>query len=278
MKIKPLDSRNKMDIHALVMEEPQVNIFLLERLLHGNIQGWGMEEWHGVFVDRKLIAISFSGGRSKPLSPAKLFIGCGSLDACETIANFQTKRGGFEFAIGKSLFVQKIIEFQNTSCIFNYQQDYMNCTEIDFDMHAAFLDVSTATINDFDIIYKNSGLMVLEDLGYNPCNTQRDRQTYLIKKRITENRVLIGRQQKQIVFQIEIGVLLSIGCQIGSAYIPSLFRGQGLSTLYMRGLCRYLLPKTKSVNLHVRVDNIPAQRCYKKIGFKKITNYRLVKC
>ena len=63
MKIRPLDSRNKLEIYDLIMKDPNVNIFLLERLLHGNIQGWGIEEWHGVFSDGKLIAISFCGGR-----------------------------------------------------------------------------------------------------------------------------------------------------------------------------------------------------------------------
>ena len=48
MQIRPLDSRNKLEIHDLIMKDPSVNIFLLERLLHGNIQGWGIEEWHGV--------------------------------------------------------------------------------------------------------------------------------------------------------------------------------------------------------------------------------------
>jgi ribosomal protein S18 acetylase RimI-like enzyme len=278
MKIKPLDSRNKMEIHALVMEKPQVNIFLLERLLHGNIQGWGMEEWHGVFVERKLIAISFCGGRKSPSKPAKLFTGYGSLETCDIISAFLKKRGGFEIAIGEDLFIQSIVEKQNEHHIFNYAQDYMTCTKSEIDYEANSLDVEPAVLDDFDTVYKNSGLMIQEDLGYNPCITRPERQKNLIKKRIEEDRVLVGKQNGQIVFQIEVGVLLSVGCQVGSTYIPSLYRGQGLSTLYMRGVCRYLLEQTQSINLHVHIDNMPAQRCYQKTGFRKITNYRLVKC
>ena len=111
--------------------------------------------------------------------------------------------------------------------------------------------------------------MILEDLGYNPCETQPQRQRELISKRIKERRILVAKIEDKISFQIEVGVMLSIGCQVGSTYIPSQFRGQGLSPPYMRGTCGYLLERTQSVNLYVHTDNIPAQRCYQKTGFQK---------
>ena len=98
-----------------------------------------------------------------------------------------------------------------------------------------------------------------------------------IAKRIEEHRILVAKIENKIAFQIEVGVMLSVGCQVGSTYIPSQFRGQGLSTQYMRGTCKYLLEQTQSVNLYVHTDNIPAQRCYQKTGFRKIAKYRLVK-
>ena len=87
--------------------------------------------------------------------------------------------------------------------------------------------------------------MVFEDLGYNPCETQPQRQKELITKRIEENRILISKIENRIAFQIEVGVMLSVGCQVGSTYIPISFRGKGLSAQYMRGACGYLLEKTQ---------------------------------
>ena len=277
MKIRPLDSRNKLEIHDLIMKDPSVNIFLLERLLHGNIQGWGMEEWHGVFSDGELIAVSFCGGRQKPLTRAKLFTGYGSLRTCNVLSEFQKKRGGFEMAIGEDRFIQSIVDNQQPNLIFNYEQDYMTCTKKDLDSNGSVLHIEPAQMSDFEEIYTNSGLMILEDLGYNPCETQPQRQKELIAKRIEEHRILTAKIENKIAFQIEVGVMLSVGCQVGSTYIPSHFRGQGLSTQYMRGTCRYLLEQTQSVNLYVHTDNIPAQRCYQKTGFRKIAKYRLVK-
>jgi ribosomal protein S18 acetylase RimI-like enzyme len=277
MQIRPLDSRNKLEIHDLIMKDPNVNIFLLERLLHGNIQGWGIEEWHGVFVDRKLIAISFCGGRNKPLTRAKLFTGYGSLKACTIISEFQKKRGGFDMAIGEDQFIQSIVDNQNSAVVFNYEQDYMTCTKKDLKTDGSVLAIETAQMYDFEEIYRNSGLMILEDLGYNPCETQPKRQKELIKKRIEEKRILVAKIKSSIAFQIEVGVMLSLGCQVGSTYIPASYRGQGLSSQYMKGACEYLLEQTQSVNLYVHTGNIPAQRCYQKTGFQKIAKYRLVK-
>lgn len=277
MKIRPLDSRNKLEIHDLLMKDPNVNIFLLERLLHGNIQSWGIEEWHGVFSNGELVAVSFCGGRQKPLTRAKLFTGYGSLSTCNIFSEFQKKRGGFEMAIGEDRFIQSIVDNQKSHLIFNYEQDYMTCTKEDLDSNGTVLHVEPAQMSYFEEIYTNSGLMILEDLGYNPCETQPQRQRELISKRIKENRILVAKIEDKISFQIEVGVMLSVGCQVGSTYIPAQFRGQGLSTQYMRGTCRYLLEQTQSINLYVHTDNIPAQRCYQKTGFQKIAKYRLVK-
>ena len=63
--------------------------------------------------------------------------------------------------------------------------------------------------------------MILEDLGYNPCETQPQRQKELIAKRIEEHRILTAKIENKIAFQIEVGVMLPIGCQVGSTYIPS---------------------------------------------------------
>ena len=282
MKIKPLDSRNKMAIHECIMEKPLLNIFLIERLLHGNIQSFGLEEWHGVFVDDQLIAISFSGGRKKPSSPAKLFTGTGSLESCALIAEFQKSRGGFEIAIGEDQWIQSILDCVAVPTQFNFSQDYMTNTISSFseaiDSNTDSNHIEIATMKDFDVIYKNSGLMIEEDLGYNPCETESEHQKNTIKKRIEDQRILIGKHEKHIVFQIEIGVILPIGCQVGSTYVPREFRGLKYSTKYMREVCRYLFTKTESVNLHVHIDNHPALRCYKKNGFEKIANYRLAKC
>ena len=149
----------------------------------------------------------------------------------------------------------------------------MTCTKEDLDSNGSVLHIEPAQMYDFEEIYTNSGLMILEDLGYNPCETQPQRQKELIAKRIEEHRILIAKIENKIAFQIEVGVLLSIGCQVGSTYIPSQFRGQGLSL----GACRYLLEQTQSVNLYVHTDNIPAQRCYQKQAFEKNAKYRLVK-
>ena len=83
-----------------------------------------MEEWHGVFSDGKLIAISFCGGRQKPLTRAKLFTGYGSLRTCNVLSESQKKRGGFEMAIGEDRFIQSIVDNQQPTLIFNYEQDY----------------------------------------------------------------------------------------------------------------------------------------------------------
>ena len=51
------------------------------------------------------------------------------------------------------------------------------------------------------------------------------------------------------------------------------YRGQGLGALVTARVCRELLKTVRVVGLNVRADNIPAIRCYHKLGFQKVAEY-----
>jgi len=51
------------------------------------------------------------------------------------------------------------------------------------------------------------------------------------------------------------------------------YRGQGLGTAVTARACRELLKTTDVIGLNVRADNVPAIRCYEKLGFVKIAEY-----
>lgn len=133
-----------------------------------------------------------------------------------------------------------------------------------------------ATLSEWEIVARQAGRMEEEDLGRNPAREHPELHEQVVRDRIRNGKTWVIERDGAIVFQINVGTALPIGCQVGGTYVPPEHRGAGLATEGMRELCRRLLPKHRIVTLHVNEANTPAVTVYERSGFERSTPFRLI--
>ena len=79
-------------------------------------------------------------------------------------------------------------------------------------------------------LIESTALMRLEDEGIDPRKHDYDLWHQTIEVLIAQRRIWIATDQGQLAFVIEIGTRCSKGTTIGSTYVPTKFRGQGIAT------------------------------------------------
>lgn len=127
-----------------------------------------------------------------------------------------------------------------------------------------------ATVADYAV------KMELEDLGRSPAARSPQVHEQVVKERIRNGATWVIEREGQIVFQINVGTDLPIGCQVGGTYVPPEYRGQGLAIAGMRSLLYQLLEHRPWVSLHVNEANTPAVQVYERVGFERVAAYRLI--
>lgn len=133
-----------------------------------------------------------------------------------------------------------------------------------------------ATLTEWEVVARQAGIMEEEDLGRNPATEHPELHDQVVRDRIRNGKTWVIEREGEILFQINVGTALPIGCQVGGTYVPPKHRGKGLATEGMRELCRWLLPKHRLVTLHVNEGNTPAVRVYERSGFERSAPFRLI--
>ena len=156
-----------------------------------------------------------------------------------------------------------------------YDQRIYSCSKILPRALSDSLHFQRANSSHLAQIVDLSARMMLEDLGKDPREKSEQQYRETIRRRILEGRSFIGIRSNQIVFLLDLGTNGPRGCQIGGTYVPPLYRNQGIATQGMHYWTSRLLKKYGLVTLHVNEANLPAIRCYERIGFCKGSPYRL---
>jgi ribosomal protein S18 acetylase RimI-like enzyme len=137
------------------------------------------------------------------------------------------------------------------------------------------LGLRRARVEETELIALQSGRMEEEDLGRNTWTLQREAQLRASRDRILSGRTWVIERAGRIVFQVHVGTVTREGCQLGGTYVPPELRGQGWAVRGMMALTAHLLERVDMVSLHVNEANAPAVRCYERAGFQRAAAYRL---
>ena len=277
MNLLPLDQRSQTAVYQLLSQDLESNIFLIERLFAHGIQRWGHEKWFGIFKDKQLIAISLVMGRPSVGKAARLIIAFGSLQGCRLLGEHAATLGGTMMLVGPRAAADALWEGLGSPALrIAHPQLLYCCREV---TNGPTLKLRFAEEKDLEQLILYSAEMMEEDLGENPLDIEPEHHINIVKMRVNGQKTLVAEQLRsgvpELAFVLDVGSSLPLGAQVGGTFVPKHLRGQGLSTAGMRAACSLLLEKCECITLHVHKENIPALRCYERVGFTKLHPYRL---
>ena len=267
-----LRSSDSKAIIDLLDQSPETNLYARDLVDRQGIDLLGLHRWTGAFENDALIAVNLDVA-CIPNQPCKLSVPMGRADACEGMGRLTLERGGCErimaerspadaFWIGLGQPVPSI----------NHAQDVMYIKERSEGEH---LNIRPATPEMFPILFESTALMRLEEEGMDPRIQDPDLWLQTIQILIARRLIWVAFDKGELCFVIEIGTRCQRGAQIGSTYVPPNKRGQGMATRGMRAIVNQLLSSSNCVTLLVKEENVPARKCYERVGFQYGDPYRL---
>ncbi|GMO34857.1 MAG: hypothetical protein Ta2F_10980 [Termitinemataceae bacterium] len=153
-----------------------------------------------------------------------------------------------------------------------------------FDKHAA-VNINKAPADLFLRICQKEDLERLlplqeiyekEEVLPSPDKFDRRVCRYNLSKIISKGQCLIAEIDGQIVGKLNTNAE-SFSCnQIGGVFVLPSHRGKGIATCMTAAFTRRISSAGKEVTLYVKKQNAPAAAVYKKCGFQKIADYRIV--
>lgn len=275
MKIISLQNSHQTSIRSFLHEDPVSNLYLLDLLDRQGVDYWGMHRWTAISDDDgKLIALNVDIACIQPNSPCKLSVPVGDPIGCKILGQLTASKGGCERIMAERIAADAFYEgmgkpktriFYNELLLWNNTIPTEECAELE-----------PATKEDLEQLIEYTALMRVEDEGFDP----RERDLALWQKTvavlISQQRILVHKQNNAIAFVIEIGTRCARGVQIGSTYVPPQFRKQGIATRGMRAIVQHALQKSTFVSLLVHEENIPAMKTYQRTGWKHHSDYRVI--
>lgn len=273
MIIKKLKNHHRGEILKLLLLDLHSNLFLVDLLFQRGIDISHYESWNGAFQDDRLCAIAVSFGRKSASAPSRLIVACGDPHACSLLGKEEYERGGTEMVIGERLASDALCSLWDTPANIRYDQRLYVCHSLP---SQETLPIRFARKEDFEVIHTYSAQMVHEDLKYNPSRLHPQRFRNSIQSKIERNKCIVAEYNGEICYIIDIGTQFRLGCQLGGTFVPPKFRGKGISIKATAAVCQLMLSSCDSVTLHVHEQNIPAIRCYERVGFQPSTPFRLI--
>ena len=274
MRITKLDHRHTSKVFALLLNDIDANLFLIDILMRRGISSWGTEEWRGIINGENLLAIAVSMGRLRPKTQSRLVFSYGDPTACELLGKVEKEKGETRMILGPRAPSDGIwFGMGKPTPRINYDQRLYAC---DKPAAGKKLELRYAQPADLDKIANHSANMILEDLLEDPREVDPKLHIASVKHRIKHKKTLVGEKNGKICFLLDIGTYFNLGSQVGGTYVPPEFRGEGIASAGMRAACHQLLQNSKKVTLHVHELNIAAIRLYQKVGFYSSSAYRLI--
>ncbi|MAA78680.1 MAG: hypothetical protein CL916_05430 [Deltaproteobacteria bacterium] len=273
MIIKALKHHHRGEVLKLLLSDLPSNLFLVDLLFQRGINSSSYEHWLGVFQEKKIVAISVSFGSVSKSQKSRLIVAFGNPKACTRLGQQESSQGGTEMIIGDRTSSDALYTQWRQSAQLVYDQRLYVCHAVP---NQETIPIRFATTKDIDIIYQYSAQMVIEDLKYDPRILHPQRFHTSIQSKIERNKCIVAEHNGEICYIIDIGTHFRLGCQLGGTFVPPKFRGKGFSTKATAAVCTLMLSSCDCVTLHVHEQNIPAIRCYERVGFLASTPFRLI--
>ena len=270
---RTLTNTDTPQIVALLEQSPVTNLYLRDLLDRQGVDYWGLHRWMGAFDENTLVALNVDVACTRPNEPCKLSVPVGLPEACIVLGEYTAAQGGVERIMAERAASQGFWQgLGYPTPLINHPQHVMS---ISAKSDGPSLSIRPATKSLLRELIESTALMRLEDEGHDPRKKDLGLWQQTIEVLIAQRRIWVATENDQLSFVIEIGTRCSKGTQIGSTFVPKKFRGRGYATRGMRAIVNHLLQDTAFVSLLVNEGNIPARKCYERVGFEYGDAYQL---
>lgn len=277
--VVPLQAHHHDELVAWFSRDPASHVFQLNQLERGSLESDRRGTWIATrAADGSLRAVlhvrwPIDGG------PAQNAVPAGEPAACTILGQRLRRRGGSRMVVGERAACDALwLGMDKPWFRIAYDQRLYTCTAV---TDGPMLAVERAKPGDVDALVPMHTDMLREDLGVPPDTIDRFAQWAQLHRSVSTGRILVVRStdpHNPLRFCIDIGDPASAGAQVGGTFVPAVFRGKGVATAAMRGVCRFLFDHhdCPRVTLHVHEENRAAVKCYERAGFVKDAAFRLM--
>jgi len=278
--VVPLEERHKGKLVDFLERDKVANLHLLALIDRGSLADdprgtWTAVRHHSGHMRAVLyMRRSLQGGQVVSAVPS------GEPAACTILGQRLSRRGGARMVVGERAACDALwLGMKKPWYRISYDQRLYVCTEV---AEGPSLPVEPARTQDVADLVPMHARMLEEDLQVPRDQIDPLAQWAQLQRVVSSERMWVARSEDALwplQFCIDIGDPSSRGTQVGGTYVPDIYRGQGVATRAMRGICRHLLEgegQQPQVTLHVHENNLAAVRCYEKAGFRKAAAFRLM--
>ena len=276
MRATRLLPRHEDEARALLMQDPEANLFMLDLLRQGGLPLAGARHlWMGATDDSGgLVAVVYAA-TPHPARAASTAVAWGADEGCILLGRWLAMRRGTRMIVGPRAPSDALWQgLGSPPPQTRYDQRLYVC---DAPPIGDSLPVERAREGDLDTLSRLHAAMLQEDLGIDLADLDMDTHRGQALFRIRKGRSWVSRDATgRIQFTIGVGTEGPLGVQVGGTFVPPELRGTGISTRAMRGLCHRLLEAAPRVTLHVNEANLGAVKCYERSGFRRAAPFRLM--
>lgn len=132
--------------------------------------------------------------------------------------------------------------------------------------------VRRARANEWETVARNSAAMIRDELEYDPERSGGDFGAN-VRAMISRGLWWVGEDSGELVFFCNAGPHSTYTLQLQGIWTPPEYRGRGLATAALSGVCRELLARVRTLSLYVNDFNTRALALYERVGFTRVGEF-----
>ncbi|MGQ0552879.1 MAG: GNAT family N-acetyltransferase [Planctomycetota bacterium] len=267
---------------AFLKGEPRENVLLISRILKSGMDS-PRDPNHGIFLGvfdehQSLRGLCFLG------NSGTLVVSVDDPHVADLFGTVVAERGRrFSLAVGQDdalrAFLHTYLKGGGTKPVLDRRQPFYALDARSIVRGLKEIDMEQASLDSIDELTVLACDMVCEDLKLKPTEVDRRKYRLRMTERIVDGRAYMCRDAGgRVLFKCDLAVMGPEGALLEGVFTPKALRKQGIATRALWTLCRDLLNvnKVPFVVLHVDERNKAARAVYEKVGFKHVTDFRLV--
>lgn len=135
--------------------------------------------------------------------------------------------------------------------------------------------VRHARIDEWTAVADNSAMMIGSELEYDPRRSSPE-FTANVRAMIERGLWWVGESLGRLVFFCNIGPWSPATAQLQGIWTPPEFRGKGLATSALAGICDRLLAMSPTLSLYVNDFNERGIALYERVGFSTVAEFKTI--